>query len=368
MPTRKTLVFIIQSVLAGMSIALVILLINPRWLGNGTDPARSLTYRDAVARSAPAVVNVYSSRYFQQRPHPLFQDPIFKRFFGESPQEPNQRRDSNLGSGVIIRPDGYILTSAHLVRFADEISITLADGRNGDASLVGLDTATDLAVLKTDMSDLPSIPIGDAGQIHTGDVVLAIGNPYDFGQTVTQGIISAMGRKRLGITTIENFIQTDADINPGNSGGALIDTSGAMIGINSAIISSSGGSQGIGLAVPVNIALEVMDQLILSGRIERGWLGIEAQILPPDMIKDSTLEQGGVLIGGIYENGPAHHAGVMPGDIVLSIEGQAVDSPRQAIRLISGIKPGTRVDVRILRGWEEMTLTMTVDSRPDLLK
>lgn len=368
MPSRKTIVFIAQSIMAGMSMALIILLINPHWLNRNLSTDVSLSYRDAVAKSAPAVVNVYASRYFQQQPHPLFQDPIFKRFFGEAPSVPNQRRDSNLGSGVIIRADGYILTSSHVVKDADEISITLADGRHGTAVLVGSDSATDLAVLKTDMQNLPSITIGDAGKLQTGDVVLAIGNPYDFGQTVTQGIVSAMGRSRLGISTIENFIQTDADINPGNSGGALINAEGAMIGINSAIISSTGGSQGIGLAVPVNIALKVMDQIVRLGQVERGWLGIEAQILSPDTIENAGLTQGGVLIAGIFENGPAHRAGIMPGDIILSIQDQPISDPQQAIRMISDIKPGTTVPVKILRGWDEMTVSMKVDRRPDLQK
>lgn len=354
--------------MAGMSLALVILLIKPQLLPNGNNSQTSLSYRDAVKKSAPAVVNVYASRYFEQRPHPLFQDPIFKRFFGEAPSVPNQRRDSNLGSGVIINNDGTILTSAHIVKQADEISITLADGRFGSATLIGMDTATDLAVLKTDMENLPAIPIGDIQALQTGDIVLAIGNPYDFGQTVTQGIVSAMGRSRLGITSIENFIQTDADINPGNSGGALINTDGEMIGLNSAIISSTGGSQGIGLAVPVNTALEVMNQIIQQGQVERGWLGIEAQILPPDTLKQAGLDQGGVMIAGVFENGPAHKAGLLPGDIILTIQDQIISDPQQAIRMISGFKPGTRVPVRILRGWDEMTLTMTVDRRPNLQK
>ncbi|MCG8324322.1 MAG: trypsin-like peptidase domain-containing protein [Thiotrichales bacterium] len=367
MPSHKTIVFVVQSIMAGMSMALVLLLFNPDWLQR-PDSGLSHSYRKAVAKSAPAVVNVYASKYFQQRPHPLFQDPIFKRFFGEVPTVPNQRRDSNLGSGVIIRPDGYILTSAHLVSAADEINITLADGRHGNAILVGTDTATDLAVLKTEIEELPSMPVGDPARLQTGDVVLAIGNPYDFGQTVTQGIISAMGRSRLGITTIENFIQTDADINPGNSGGALVNVQGEMIGINSAIISSTGGSQGIGLAVPVNIALRVMDQIIRLGRVDRGWLGIEAQRLSPDVIRNANLDQGGVLIAGVLENGPAFQAGIRPGDIILSIQDQAISDPQQAIRMISEIRPGTRVRARILRGWDEVVVEMTVDRRPEFQK
>lgn len=366
MLTRKTIIFILQSIMAGMSLALIVLLFNPEWLNSNTDNTATHTYRAAVARSAPAVVNVYASSYFQQQTHPLFQDPIFKRFFGKVPATPNQRRN-NLGSGVIIRPEGYILTSAHLVRDADSISITLADGRNGTATLMGSDPGTDVAVLKTDMDALPSITIGDPTRMQTGDVVLAIGNPFDFGQTVTQGIISAMGRTRLGITSAENFIQTDAAINPGNSGGALVNVDGAMIGLNSAMISNTGGSQGIGLAVPVNIAIDVMDQIIARGSVERGWLGIEAQILSPIILEQADLGQTGVLIAGIYENGPAHNAGMMPGDIIVSIDDKPVTDPGQVIRMISDYQPGTRINVKIMRGWEEKTIEVTVNRRPNLL-
>lgn len=365
MDSRKTIVFILQSIMAGMSMALVVLLFNPEWLTGDDNGSGTNTYRSAVARSAPAVVNVYATRYYQQQLHPLFQDPLFRQFFGEVPSATQQRRNEP-GSGVIIRAEGYILTNHHLVRNADEFSITLADGRTSTATLVGSDPATDLAVLKTDMTDLPTIPIGNPGQMQTGDVVLAIGNPFDYGQTVTLGIISAMRRTRLGITAIENFIQTDAAINPGSSGGALINVDGEMIGLNSAIVSNTGGSQGIALAVPVDIAVEVMNQIIEKGSVERGWLGIEAQLLSPDTVENAELGQGGVLIAGVFENGPAHRAGIVPGDIILSINGKPLYDPRQTIRMISDLEPGTEVTVKVLRGWEEQTFRITVDRRPNL--
>ena len=372
---KKVMLFLIQSVVAGLAIAFILVNFLPGLLPSGLQrdfsnqninigPPGSATasYHSAVAVSAPAVVNVYATKVIKRSTLPLLQDPIFRRFFGN--QGGGEQRDSNLGSGVILHKEGYLITNAHVIRGADEILVTLADGRQSKARVVGVDNDTDLAVLKIDLEHLPSIPVGDSSKMGVGDVVLAIGNPYDFGQTVTQGIISATGRKRLGISTYEDFIQTDADINPGNSGGALINTRGELIGINTAIITSSGGSQGIGLAIPVNIALNVMEDLIKQGFVMRGWLGIEAQVLPPDIVDTTGRKQPGILVAGVLKGGPADVAGIVPGDILLSIGGKQLTSPVQAIQMISHYKPDTSIDLQVLRGWETLTLKATVSQRP----
>jgi len=234
----------------------------------------------------------------------------------------------------------------------------------GQAQLIGLDTDTDLAVINIKLQDLPMIPIGDSSRLLIGDIVLAIGNPYNFGQTVTQGIVSATSRKRRGISYFDDFIQTDADINLGNSGGALVNAAGELIGINTAIISSSGGSEGIGLATPINQALDVMNQIIKNGKVVRGWLGIEAQTLGPDIIESANLETGGVLVTAIMRNGPAENAGIVPGDIILNIDGKNVSSPDQAIETITNLVPGRDIKIKILRGWEQQELVAIIAQRP----
>lgn len=366
-PTAK---FIFQSVLVGLFAAAIILLFRPdiinsgRGSGNDQLTASATSYNKAVNSAAPAVVNVYASKVLQQQANPLFQDPLFQRFFGQIQPPSATRRDSSLGSGVIMNQDGYILTNAHVIEGKDEIRVTLNDGRQATASVIGIDTDTDLAVLRINLDQLPVISVGNSDGLRIGDVVLAIGNPYDFGQTVTQGIVSAKGRKRMGVTTFEDFIQTDADINPGNSGGALITANGKLVGINTAIISNTGGSQGIGLATPVNLALAVMKELIKNGRVVRGWMGIEAQILPADIIREAGLDHGGVLVAAVLRGGPADLAGINPGDIILELAGNPVSDPQQAIEMISGIKPGTKINILIMRGWEQKTLEAVVATRP----
>lgn len=380
---RQTVKFIMQSALVGLAAACLFLLIRPQLISPGPDNSppgvdiqslsdsgefrnqqQPVSYQAAVAATAPAVVNVYASKVYQQTKHPLFQDPIFRRFFGEAPSLPEQRRSNNLGSGVIMNRDGYVLTNAHVIQDADDIRVTLRDGRQTYARVVGIDPDTDLAVLHITMDNLPAIPIGDSSKLRVGDVVLAIGNPYDFGQTVTQGIVSATGRKRLGITTFEDFIQTDADINPGNSGGALITARGELIGINTAIVSNSGGSQGIGFTTPINQAIDIIQQIIANGRVVRGWLGIEAQILSPDIIEVTGLINGGVLVAGVLQNGPAEQAGIIPGDIIISLGGQPTSDPQQAIKLITELNPGMDIEVTILRGWDQQTLRAKIAQRP----
>jgi serine peptidase DegS len=369
----QLLYFLLQSIALGLAIAFIVVSFFPDLLKvNSANTALTnnqanstqapVSYQNAVNAAAGSLVNVYASTVTKQKTHPLFQDPLFQRFFGKPPKE--VRRDNNLGSGVLIGDQGYILTNAHVVKAADEILITLNDGRQTFANIKGMDEDTDLAVLQIQMDKLPLLTVGDSRALRVGDVVLAIGNPYDFGQTVTQGIVSATGRKRLGITTFEDFIQTDADINPGNSGGALISATGELVGINTAIISSSGGSQGIGLAIPIHLALDVMRQLIEVGQVVRGWLGAEAQQLPMDIADAAGLTQGGVLITGTFQGGPADAAGIMPGDILLEIDNHQLANPQQLIHLISQYKPDTVVNIRLLHGWQEKTLTAIIAQRP----
>lgn len=321
------------------------------------------SFNRAVESTAPAVVNVYASRVYQEE-YSVFQNPLFQRFFGNAPELTKMRRNNSIGSGVIMDKLGYILTNAHVIQNAENIGITLNSGDQLKAKLIGLDTDTDLAVIKIDLKNPPTIPIGDSSKLKIGDIVLAIGNPYNFGQTVTQGIVSATSRKRRGISFFDDFIQTDADINQGHSGGALINASGELIGINTAIVSSSGGSEGIGLATPINQALDIMNEIIKNGKVIRGWLGIEAQELSFEAIKLGNIESGGVLITATIRHGPAENAGIIPGDIVLSIDGKNISSPEQIIGMITKLKPGANVRIEILRGWEEQELTATIEQRP----
>jgi len=366
MQINQPLNFIFKSILVGLASAFVIIAFRPELMGYkySSLSINRLSYKDAVAVAAPAVVNIYASKVFQQRINPLFQDPLFQRFFGRAEPSPNKRRDSNLGSGVIMDSQGYILTNAHVIQGKDEIRVTLYDGRQAKAKVIGIDNDTDLAVLHVELEDLTTIAMGNSDLLQVGDIVLAIGNPYDFGQSVTQGIVSAKGRKSMGITTFEDFIQTDADINPGNSGGALINASGQLIGINTAIISNTGGSQGIGLATPINLAIEVLQQLIKNGRVVRGWLGIEAQMLSPNTIRELDLKSGGVLVAAVLNNGPADQAGIIPGDIIINVEGQSVNGPQQAIQMISRMTPGVTINLQIMRGWEQIMLQAEVAERP----
>ncbi len=369
MQLKKNLIFILQYAAYGLAIAFIFILLTssslfPNFSLLSSDPSTRYSFNKAVMSTAPAVVNVYATTVYQEKSHPLFQDPLFQRFFGNAQTMPQKRRDNSIGSGVIMNTAGYILTNVHVIQNANEIVITLNDGRQAPAKIIGLDTDTDLAVLNIDLENLPQIPIGNSSNLKIGDIVLAIGNPYNFGQTVTQGIVSATSRKRRGISYFDDFIQTDADINLGNSGGALVSAAGELIGINTAIITSSGGSEGIGLATPINQALDVMNQIIKNGKVVRGWLGIEAQTLATDVVKTLRLENGGVLVNAIMRNSPAENAGMIPGDIMLSIDGKNVSSPDQAIETITQLAPGKEVKINILRGWERQELTSRIAQRP----
>lgn len=328
----------------------------------GSPISGPVSYAAAVQVAAPAVVNIFTTQKIRRQIHPLLQDPFFRRFFGDG--LPDERMESSLGSGVIVSPEGYVLTNNHVVAEADEIRVALKDGRETTAKVVGTDPGTDLAVLKISLDKLPVLPFRES-PMQVGDVVLAIGNPFGVGQTVTQGIVSAMGRQGLGINTFEDFIQTDAAINPGNSGGALIDVSGNMVGINSAIFSQSGGNLGIGFAIPASLAKSVMQSLIKDGKVVRGWLGIEVRTLDPQLASHlGTAARKGVAIAGIVRGGPAYQAGMEPGDILTQMAGKPVDDAIQAINLIAGLKPGTALKAVVLRDEREIELKIKIGERP----
>jgi serine protease DegQ len=328
-------------------------------------PVSPGSYRNAASRAMPAVVNILTSKAVRKR-HPLSKDPFFKRFFGDRDEEDDQ---SSLGSGVIVSPQGYILTNYHVVEGADEIQVVLPDGRKAAGKLVGSDPETDLAVVRIALDKLPVVALGQMEQAKVGDVVLAIGNPFGVGQTVTMGIISALGRNNLHINHFENFIQTDAAINFGNSGGALIDTQGNLLGINSAIYSQTGGSVGIGFAIPVSTARSVLDAIIKDGHVVRGWIGVESQEITPEMAHSFGLDRDtGAIIAGVVRNGPADKAGMKPGDILLSVDGKPVKDTNEMLNLIAQLSPGGQSTLRILRKSRESDLQLTVGKRPPAKK
>ena len=323
------------------------------------------SYSDAVKQASPAVVNIYTSKIIEQRAHPLLQDPAFRQFFGYNGVPRQQRLQSSLGSGVIVSTDGYVLTNNHVIAGADEIKVALKDGRETIAQVVGTDPETDLAVLRIELPDLPVITIAPSDDIEVGDVVLAIGNPFGVGQTVTMGIVSATGRDQLGINTFEDFIQTDAAINPGNSGGALINPRGELLGINTAIFSKSGGSQGIGFAIPSNLSRQIMIDIIREGSVVRGWLGVEVQELTPALANSFGYRGGrGIVIAGLLRNGPAHLAGMQPGDIIIRVEGDSVVSGRSTMNRIAQKRPGDTISITVFRSGQEITLEAEVGRRP----
>ena len=318
---------------------------------------------DAARKAMPSVVNVYTSKEVRQR-NPLLDDPLLRRFFpGLSEGEP--RRATSLGSGVIVGSEGYVLTNNHVIEGADDIQLVLADGRRLRATVRGSDPESDLAVLKADGKDLPAITLGKLDNVQVGDAVLALGNPFGFGNTVTHGIVSALGRNHLGINRFEDFIQTDAAVNPGNSGGALVDAGGNLIGVNSAIFSQSGRSEGIGFAIPVSIARNVLEQIIRDGEVTRGWLGIEPQELTPDIAVAFALQDvDGVLIRGVLKNGPADRAGLQVRDVVLEIDGKPTRDGAALLSQIAGLMPGHEATLKVLRDRKPIALSVIVGRRP----
>ncbi len=342
-------------------------------LKEGTYESNSLnpgSYHDAVKRSMPAVVNIFTSKVSAKpktrkgnKQNPA--DPLFKFFFGD--QAPDEEPISSLGSGVLVSPEGIILTNHHVINDADEIDVALADGRKVKAKVVGSDPETDIAVLKIETKQLPApITLGKIESVRVGDVVLAIGNPFGVGQTVTSGIVSAMGRDHVGINTFENFIQTDAAINPGNSGGALIDTRGNLIGINTAIFSNNGGSMGIGFAIPVSLAKQVMESILKNGSVTRGWIGVEPQNLSKELSESLGLPGNteGVLISGVLEGGPAARGGVKPGDVLTTVNGNKIKDVKQLLNQIAQIGPGNEASLRIFRKDKELELKIQTGKRP----
>jgi Do/DeqQ family serine protease len=326
--------------------------------------SRGDSFHEAVLRSSPAVVNIFTSKEVRAQRSPLLNDPLFRRFFGEQFGDETQRA-TNLGSGVIVSPAGYILTNHHVVETADEIEVALSDGKKLLAKVVGNDPETDLAVLRVNADKLPAITFGQSEQLRVGDVVLAIGNPFGFGQTVTSGIVSAIGRSGLHINTFENFIQTDAAINPGNSGGALVDVRGNLVGINTAIYSRSGGSMGIGFAIPVSTARMVMDQIIKSGSVTRGWIGVELQEITPAIAESFRLaDTRGAIIAGVLRGGPADKAGVKPGDVLTTVNDAPVADPQALLNLVAALQPGSSARVKVRRQAQTLELAVTVGRRP----
>lgn len=373
----KALRYLGWPLLTGVLFALLIIFRFPQWVGlpsqdvnlqqapqTATVTQGPVSYADAVAAAAPAVANLYTTKQVNKTSHPLFEDPQFRRFFGDN--MPRQRRwESSLGSAVIMSPEGYLLTNNHVTSGAEQIVVALKDGRETLARVIGSDPETDLAVLKIDLKNLPSITIGSSDNIRIGDVALAIGNPFGVGQTVTMGIISATGRNQLGLNTYEDFIQTDAAINPGNSGGALVDANGNLTGINTAIFSKSGGSQGIGFAIPTKLALEVMKSIIEHGQVIRGWLGIEVQPLTPDLAQSYGMkDKPGIVVSGVFKGGPAQKAGLQQGDVIVAINGEPAADGRKSMNQVARTHPGERIGIEVLRNGKSLKLTAEIGLRP----
>jgi Do/DeqQ family serine protease len=329
-----------------------------------TVPAAA-SYADAVRRATPSVVNIFTTKEVRARRHSFLNDPAFRRNFGNPPLMDDARRSSSLGSGVIVSANGYLLTNNHVVEAAEEIEVALADGRKLLAKVVGNDPETDLAVLRVDAENLPAMPFGSSDALRVGDVVLAIGNPFGVGQTVTSGIVSALGRTGLGINTFENFIQTDAAINPGNSGGALVNAAGQLIGINTAIVSGSGGSMGVGFAIPVSNAKMVLEQIVKSGTVTRGWIGAGLDELTPEMAEAMKLGAAqGVLIVEVLAGSPADRGGIKVGDVVTAVNRQAVASPHALLNAVAALQPGSPAKLAVLRQGKPLEAAVTVGRRP----
>ncbi|SEF76905.1 Do family serine endopeptidase [Thauera chlorobenzoica] len=378
---RRLWLIFAQAVTVSVAVLFVVNTLRPEWLRD-TAPASVVaileapagaertpaagSYAAAAQRSMPAVVHVFTSKKGRSQRHPLLDDPLFRHFFGERLPNAPEQRESGLGSGVIVSPEGYVLTNNHVIETADAIEIALNDGRQFPARLVGRDPETDLAVLHIEAdAGLPAITFSAGDSLTVGDVVLAIGNPFGVGQTVTMGIVSALGRKQLGINTFENYIQTDAAINPGNSGGALVDSTGHLVGINTAIYSRSGGSLGIGFAIPVSIARNVLEQIVATGEVTRGWVGVEIQDLTPELAESfGYRDVEGALIAGVLRGSPADRAGIRPGDVLVGLDDKAVRDPKSMLDMVAALPPGQRAVFHIRRGTQKLELAVEVGRRP----
>ena len=369
-----------QTVTVAVAVMFVLTTLKPDWLPQRSPAVVSLqeapslsdeekrspagSFRDAARAALPSVVHIYTTQKIKQQRHPLFEDPIFRHFFGERP-EGQEQRNSGLGSGVIVSPNGYILTNFHVVEAADDIQVALNDGKTYKARVIGSDPESDLAVLQIKADKLPTIVFGQTENLRVGDVVLAIGNPFGVGQTVTMGIVSALGRSHLGINTFENFIQTDAAINPGNSGGALIDVNGNLVGINTAIYSRTGGNHGIGFAIPASSARSIMEQIIQSGAVTRGWIGVEAQEITAELAESFGLpDTEGALIAGVMRGSPADKAGIKPGDVLIQVDGKKVKDAQVMLDLIAALQPGSAARFTVKREGRDLALGITIGKRP----
>jgi len=371
-----------QAATVAVAVLFVVSTFHPEWLPRRVAPVAQVavvrqapvtpasavvqpeSLHDAVDRATPSVVNIFTSKEVRTPRHPLLDDPLFRRFFGEQFPDEEQRATS-LGSGVIVSPSGYILTNHHVVEAAEEIEVALPSGTKLLAKVVGSDPETDLAVLRVDADGLRAISFGSSDALRVGDVVLAIGNPFGVGQTVTSGIVSALGRSGLQINTYENFIQTDAAINPGNSGGPLVDSRGNLIGINTAIYSRSGGSIGIGFAIPVSTAKMVLDQIVKTGSVTRGWIGVEVQEISSGLADSfKPADTRGALVAGVLRGGPADKAGFKPGDVLVAVEGKPVVNRAGMLDLVAALTPGSVAQMTVKRGKQDLTLKVAVARRP----
>jgi len=378
---RKHWLLFTQTVTVALALLFIVQTLKPELLPNAArsgvvtlqesapqavnDKNLAMGLSTAAQKAMPSVVNIFTSTVIKTPLHPFMEDPRFRFFFGD-PRDMEPQSSSSLGSGVIVSPDGYILTNHHVVEAADQIEVALADGRKTKAHVIGSDPETDLAVIKVELpGKLPAITFGHPEQAQVGDMVLAIGNPFGVGQTVTMGIISALKRNHLGLNTFESFIQTDAAINPGNSGGALVDVSGNLIGINSAIYSPNGGSLGIGFAIPASIVKKTMEQIIQSGSVTRGWIGAGVQELTPELAESFKLgSTKGVLITEIIRNSPAEQAGIKTGDILIAIDDQAIDDWNTMLETVANLPPGKAVTARLMRNGAATSLLVKIGKRP----
>ncbi len=380
---RRLWLLFAQAVTVCIAVLFVVTTLRPDWLGlkpqlrsaNGTvgllpSPEGSasqapVSYAGAVSVAAPAVVNIHTTKRVSVSRIPLPPDPVMRKFFEQMPGFNQTQQTTSLGSGVVVSAKGHVLTNLHVIEGADEIVVALTDGRQAVAKVLGVDADSDLAVLQVEISQLPVLGFESLDPPRIGDVVLAIGNPFGVGQTITMGIVSALGREGLGINTYENFIQTDAAINPGNSGGALVDTKGRLVGINTAIYSKSGGSLGIGFAIPAVAAQKVLNEIVMFGFVKRGWLGIEPQDMTADLARAFGLERvRGVIIAGIMRDGPGAKGGLKVGDIVQTIAGQPVNDTQRLMARIAANAPGETVELRIYRNGRTQNLTLTLGQRP----
>lgn len=391
---RRIWLLFAQTVTVCMAILFVVLTLRPEWLGRsarvtpeirtalppsnalvaaspggrlpaGHSGSSALSFANGVAAATPGVVNVFTTKHVAVSRLPLPADPFIRKFFEQMPGFSQRKQTTSLGSGVVVSKAGHVLTNFHVIDAADEILVALNDGRQSKARVVGVDPDTDLGVLKIDLPDLHALAFAATQTLRVGDVVLAIGNPFGVGQTTTMGIVSALGRDGMGINVYENFIQTDAAINPGNSGGALIDTQGRLVGINTAIYSQTGGSLGIGFAIPAAAAQRVLEQIVKEGSVKRGWLGIEPQDLTPDLARAFGLDQtAGAIIAGVLREGPGAQAGLKVGDIVQTLNGKKVEDTARLLARLASLEPGQRVTLGIVRGGKPQQLAAVLGVRP----